>query len=239
MTEDVARLVREIRRLSGGITSLVVDFRSQVSLQLMPIQAYGRIHFLSPDKFRSETMVNGKKIITIRSGTSVHRYLPSKMEVWKYDLKDLPQTEPLNLAIADLRNPFILVDEANLEYSGILDESGAATHAFKAPLKNWEKHGLLDTRKGFILKYQPKGLEYRLCLLVDTKTGLLRKLTGTDKTDKQVLEADYTIESTNIPMDESMFALNESTAPYKTVRISEILISGLNPDAADAAPSMN
>jgi hypothetical protein len=239
VTEEVAKLVREIRLQASRIKSLVVDFRSVYSLQLMPIEASGTFHFLSPDMFRSEAIVNGREIITIRKGSMVHRYLPRKKEIWTYNLNDLPQTEPMNFAVADLRDPFFAVDELSLEYQGIQDASGTSTHAFTADIKNWAKQGVLDTRKGFSLQYRPKGVEYQLRLHIDVETGLLRRMTGTDKTGKLILQTDYVIESTNAELSESMCAVDESTAEYRSIEISDIFLSSMNPNAAEDPPSVN
>jgi hypothetical protein len=239
VTEEVADLVREIRSQAGKTRSLVVQFRSVYTLQLMPIEASGRIHFLSPDRVRSEATINGREVTTIRKGSLVYRYLPRKKEIWRYDLNDLPQTEPMNFAVADLRDPFFAVDEPTLKYEGIQDLSGSSTHSFTADVKNLSKQGLLDTRKGFSLQYKPRGVECQLRLHIDVETGLLRQMTGTDKTGKLILQTDYVIESTNAELSESIFAVDESTAEYRSIEISDILFSSMNPNAADDPPSLN
>jgi hypothetical protein len=239
MTEETAGMVRQIWKISNEITSLVADFHSVYNLQLLPIESSGKLKFLSTDRLRLEATINGKQIISIRKGSLVHRCLPQRNEIWKYDLNDLPQIEPINFGIADLRDPFFAVDELSLQYEGIQDIKGTSTYTFTANLRNWAKQGLLDTRKGFSLRYQPKGIELCLKLHIYRDSGLLRSIIGIDKTGKHMLQADYVIEAINVPLEDSLFAMNESYAQYKVLEISDILFSSLNPDAADAPPSIN
>ncbi len=239
MTEDLARLVREIKQLTNTVTSFVVTFWSSSNLQLMPLKAEGRTYFLSPDRFRSEISIRDSEIVTVRKGNLVQRYIPKRKELWRYTLEDLPQTEPINFAVADLKDPFFAVDEATLEYEGELERGDVSVHVFFADSRNWAKQGMLDTRRGYSIRFKPQALQVRIMLYVDCASGLLRKISGSDKTGKQLFESNYSIESVNTLLDESLFTMDESTASYRVIDITDSLLSSMNPDAADAPPSQN
>lgn len=205
----------------------------------MPIEATGRITFMAPDNFRADAVINGATIITIRRGSSVRRHIPSRHEIWKYDLKDLPASLPINAGVADVNDPFTAADESSLRYEGRIDLEDGPAHAFSAVARNWARQGVLDTRKGFSITYEPPRFSVRLQLFADAETGLLRRLVGMDKTEKEILRVDYMFRSVNQPVSEALFATDESTAAYRVVDVTDTLLSSLNPDAADAEPSLN
>jgi outer membrane lipoprotein-sorting protein len=239
MTEEAARLVREIRNRAHAVNSFVADYRASLRLQLMPLEVTGKIYFLSPDMFRSETWIVDEKIVTVRKGREVQRYIPKRHEIWKYNLDDLPQTEPINFGIADLKDPFFVVDETGLEYKGKLEQGDASNHLFSGAVRNWARQGLLDTRKGFSIRYQQKELKVRIELHIDSITGLLRRMTGVDSAGEELFQVNYVIREANLPVDESLFVLDESTANYRVIDITDILLSSLNPNAAELPPSPN
>ena len=239
MTEEVAGLVRRLRERALTLTSFVAEYRALLQFQLVRLEVVGKIYFLSPDRVRAETRIADEQIVTIRKGRTVQRYIPKRNEIWKYSFDDLPQTEPINFGIADLRNPFFAIDENGLEYEGAAELGTATTHLFSAHGKNWARQGLMDTRKGFSIRYEPKTPRIRMKLHVDSETGLLRRMTGLDKKGEELFQADYFIRETNVSMDESLFAMDESMAGYRVVDIAETLLSSLNPDATDSPSSRN
>jgi outer membrane lipoprotein-sorting protein len=239
MAAEVERLVRELREKSKDVTSFVANYISFSRLQLLPIEVTGKLYFLAPDRCRSEALINGREIITIRNGDLVQRYLPNKKEIWKYTLSDLPHSEPINYGIADLRDTFFAVDEKNLEYRGTDVQLGILMHVFTGKVKNWIKKGMLDTRKGFSIPYQPKLPEYTIELMVNAETGLLQRIAGIEKSGKTVLQTEYILQSINAPLEGALFAMEEVAAEYKVVELSHILVSALNPDSADEPPSIN
>jgi outer membrane lipoprotein-sorting protein len=239
MTEDEARLVHRIRERTHRVTSFVADYRASYNVNRASFEVTGKLYFLSPDMYRSVTSIEDKKIITIRRGTAVQRYIPTRNEIWKYELADLPQTEPINFAIADLRDPFYAIEEEDLTHEGTFQLESGTTYVFSANVKNWERQGMLDTRKGFSIRYQPKDLDVRMRLHVDYETGLLRRMTGTTKTGKEVFQADYSNLEVNAFLDESLFAIEESNADYRIIDLKETLLSSMNPDAAETSPSRN
>jgi hypothetical protein len=62
---------------------------------------------------------------------------------------------------------------------------------------------------------------------------------GTDATGKVALQADYFVEGINVALDDSLFALEGSAAAYKSIDITDVMLSAMNPDTADAPPSAN
>jgi hypothetical protein len=239
MTEELQRLIQELRDRSMATVSYAASFTSSYSLQLMPFEAKGTTYFLSPDKHRAETIVKENKIIAIRRGALIYRILSNRKEIWKYDLRGLPQAEPINFAVADLRSPFYAVTEATIEYEGTRKEETFSQHIFTARIGKLTADEVLDTRKGFTIPFQPKALDVQVHLGVDAETGLLRNMTGTAKSGEHVFRAEYVVERINSPMDESLFELDESTATYKVIDMSVILASAMNPDAALDPPSVN
>jgi outer membrane lipoprotein-sorting protein len=239
MTDEVSMRVRQIRARSHAVTSFLAEYRALLKFQLVRIEVTGKTWFLSPDRFRAETRIADEQIITVRRGHAVQRYIPKRKEIWKYGFGDLPQTEPINFGIADLRDPFFAVDETGLIYEGMADLEKIATFVFSAQVKNWATQGLLDTRKGFSIRYMPKNPGIRVKLHVSSETGLLRRMTGTDQAGEKLFQADYFVTETNIPIDESLFAMDESRADYKVIDIADTMLTSLNPDAADSPPSIN
>ncbi len=239
MTEDTARLVGEIRARCRKVTSLVGSYESTSRLQTMPLVARGRFYYLSPDRCRSETVINGSEVVSVRNGSRVERRLPARKEIWRYDLRDLPQSLPLNYPIADYRDPFFAVDEEDLTFEGNEDLDGGPVMRFSARLRNWATRGLLDTRKGFSIPYQPRGLQIRMTLYISSESGLLRRIVGSDPKGTVVLNADYRIAGMNVPLDESLFTLEGSAAVFRSIDITDSMVAALNPDMADAEPSVN
>ncbi len=236
MTEEAAGLVREIRRRARTVTSLMAEYQASLKFPLVRLEVVGKIYYLGPDRFRSETKIADEEIVTVRAGQSVQRYIPKRRELWKYSLADLPQTEPVNFGIADLTDPFFAVDEAALVYEGI---EGGSIWLFSADERNSAKRGLLDTRKGFSLRYEPKRPQVRMKLSVDSETGLLRRMTGLDKSGRELFQANYIVKETNVPIDESLFRMDPSSAGFKVIDLAGTLLSSLNPDAAESPPSVN
>jgi outer membrane lipoprotein-sorting protein len=239
MTDEEASLVRRIRERTRRVTSFVADYRASYNVHLSSLEVTGKLYFLGPDRYRSVTSTDDRKIITIRKGTVVQRYLPARNEIWRYDLADVPQTEPINFATADLRDPFSAIEEADLTHEGTFELESGTTYVFSANVKNSARQGMLDTRKGFSIRYQPKDLDTRVRLHVDYETGLLRRMIGTAKTGKEAFRADYSNLEVNVFLDESLFAIEESTADYRVIDITETLLSSMNPDAAETSPSRN
>jgi outer membrane lipoprotein-sorting protein len=239
MKDEVERLVREIRTRTANVSSFSANHHSISRMQLMPIEAKGKVLYLAPDKFRAEVMVNGQEIVMIRRGTAIRRYIPKRRETWKYDLQDIPETLPINAGVADLKDPFLAVDEDGLRYEGRMELDGSAVHAFTGDPKNRASAGLLDTRKGFSIRYQPKCLDIRLRLYVDLETGLLRRTIGVDAAGRELLRVDYQVEAVNVPLDEGLFTIDEANASYRQIDITDTLIASLNPDAAEAPASPN
>ncbi len=217
----------------------MLEYTSASSLLLFPLETKAKVFFLSPDRCRSEAITNGKQIVTIRNGSVVRRCVPQKNEIWQYNLADLPQSEPINFAVADFMDPFFAADESTVEYEGLEELPDTSVHVFTGSARNWSKQGLLDTRKGFSIPYQPKYPQFNLKMYVDAKTGMLRRIAGVDKGGKQVLQADYLMQSVNVPLSEALFAMDESTAKYKIVQFTDIMLTSLNPDSAEAPPSIN
>ena len=239
MNDEEARMVADIKARCGKVTSLVGSYSSVSRLQLMPFETRGRFYFLRPDKCRSESVRSNGEIITVRNGSRVERRLPARREIWKYDLKDLPQTLPINYGIADFADPFFLVEEEGLIYEGEGELENVHTLKFSSELRNGTKQGVLDTRKGFSIRFQPMNLQVRVQLHIQSETGLLRRMTGTDREGKALLEANYFIEGINGDLEESLFSLEKSSAAYTTMDITDLMLSAMNPGAADDPPSVN
>jgi len=239
VTGETARLVEGIRERARRVTSLVAEYQARLTLGLRPVEVTGKLSFLGPDKCRAETRIGGERITTVRRGRVVHRYVPKRGEVWKYSLDDLPQAEPINFGTADLRDPFFAVDEAGLRSEGMVDLDSRPTHVFVGRVRGGARHGVLDTRKGFRIRYRPRGLAVQVELHVDAETGLLRSMRGLDATGAELFSARYTIREVNVPLDESLFALEESAAAWRVIDMAETFLSSLNPDSADQPPSVN
>jgi outer membrane lipoprotein-sorting protein len=240
MNEELDRLVREIRNRSASVASYKAHFTASYKMQIMPFTASGTMYFQSPDRSRSETSMNGRDILSIRRSDEISRIITKRKEIWKYDLKGLLLADPINFGVSDLRNPFFAVDEDSLRYEGTVKTETGSEHTFTARVRSFmgaPTH--LDTRKGFKIPFKPKGLDIQVRLRVDAETGLLRGMTGTAGSGEQVFQAAYSIEEMNLPMDSSLFELHESTATYKTINMSDVFAASMNPDAADAPPSIN
>lgn len=236
MTEDVLRLVGQIRERTKLVVSFAADYRSIYHSGVLPFEAIGRTYFLRPDRIRSETIVNGKRLVSIRNGSIIRRYSPTGTEVWQYDLKSLPETQPLNFGIADITDPFFAVDEATLKYGGLQD---AMKHAFTGMMRVPPTAGLLDTRKGFSLPYKPKAAQIQVRLLVDAETGLLLEMVGADQAGSESFKAQFGPHEINCHLDESLFEVEETKSGYRIIEIKDILIAALDPDYADQPPSLN
>jgi outer membrane lipoprotein-sorting protein len=239
MTEDVSQLVSQIRERAAMINSLCTDYRSFYHFGPVPFEASGRMQFLRPDRIRTESTVNGKVIISIRNGTTIRRYSPTGNEMWQYDLKEIPQTQPMNLGIVDITDPFFSVEEATLQYEGLHESEGAKMHTFHGSMRVPSMEGLLDTRKGFSLRYSPQVPRIQLRLFINAETGLLLEIIGTDQAGSESFKASYRPVQVNAAVNESIFELNEPKSGYRIVEIKDILISAMNPDYADQPPSLN
>lgn len=239
MDDDQARLVRDIRARAATIESFIAGYESVSNLRTMPLEAKGRIWFLAPDSFRAETRVCGRQIIILRKGSAIRRRILERNEVWKYDLSDLPESLPINAGIADLRDPFFAADVESLRYEGKRELGNATVHAFAGAYRNRARAGLLDTRKGFSIRYQPADLGVRVALAIDLETGLLRRIAGEDGARNVLFRVDYLVEAVNVTLDEGLFGTEEPDVGYRLVDITDILLSSLNPDAAEAPPSPN
>lgn len=231
--------MRDIRERAATIGSFIAGYESVSNLRTMPLEAKGRIWFLAPDSFRVETLVCGRQIIILRKGSAIRRRILERNEVWKYDLSDLPESLPINAGIADLRDPFFAADVESLRYEGKRELDNATVHAFAGAYRNWARAGLLDTRKGFSIRYQPADLWVRVALSIDVETGLLRRIAGEDGAGNMLFRVDYLVEAVNVPLDEGLFGTEEQDTGYRVVDITDILLSSLNPDAAEAPPSPN
>jgi outer membrane lipoprotein-sorting protein len=239
MTEEVSRLIAQIRVRSQQVNSLSTDYHSIYHSGPLPFESTGRMYFLRPDRVRSETTVNGKPLVSIRNGTVVCRYSPIGKDVWRYDLKDLPQSQPLNFGIADVTDPFFAVDEATIQSDGMNEYEGQQAYDFRGRIRAFPGEGILDTRKGFSLQYKPKAPQVQLRLLIDPKTGLLLRMIGTDNNGSESFNVLFKPLEVNGIVDESLFKIEESTTGYRIVQIKDILISAMDPNYADQPPSLN
>jgi len=236
MTEEVARLLKQIRDRAMLVNSFIADYHCVYHSGPLPYEATGRTYFQRPDRIRSEVSVNGKSIVSIRNGTLIRRYSPAGKEVWQYDLKDLPQTQPINFGIADITDPFFAVDEATLQYVG---QPESMNHVFIGMLGLPVTEGMLDTRKGFSIPYKPRAPQIRVRLVVDAETGLLREMIGTDNAGSESFKTQFGPFEVNCHFDESLFRIEESKSGYRIVEMKDIMISAMNPDYADRPPSLN
>ncbi len=239
MTEETAGLVREIRDRCRTVVSLVGTFEAAHHLHPMPLETRGRFSFRSPDKARSESITNRSEIITVRNGSRVERRLPGRKEVWKYDLKELPQALALSYPVADFWDPFSAADEESLSYTGQELLGDLLVRRFVASPRTGARAGTLDTRKGFSIPYRSGAAFVQMCLYVCAESGLLRRLIATGSGGREVARVDYFIEGINVPLDESLFALDQSSAAYRSIDITDTLLAALNPDSADGEPSVN
>ncbi len=181
--------------------------------------------------------MDGQATVTIAVGTRVRKYLPGKTETWEYDLDFQSRMLPLTSDISDLRNPFYLTEESALEYRGQAILQDRPAYHFVSRLWQPSNDGVLDTRKGFTIRYGPKTLNIAIALFVDVGDCLLRRRVGTSADGTKVLEADYRIEAINLSLDESLFDMKEASGAYRKVDLREVLRTALNPDSAEAPPS--
>ena len=239
MDEECARIVEDMRRLAGAVQSLRASFTSFYSLGMTRFETHGNVFYLRPERIRMEAVVNGKEIVTIRNGPLVQRFAPHGKEVWQYNLKDVPQSLPINFGTLAITDPFVAVDEESLTHDGTRDAGGAKRHAFLARMKAVGSAGSLDTRKGFLLRYEPKAPRISLRLVVDAATGLLLSMTGHDRDGTAVFEALWEPGEINGMMDTSLFRIDALSQGYRIVDMKDIMLSALDPDYADRPPSLN
>ena len=71
---------------------------------------------------------------------------------------------------------------------GCLGIENVCIYVFRAHAKNWARDKLLDTRKGFRIKYQPSSHVVGIKLNINCERGLLCKITGNDTTDAEVFQ---------------------------------------------------
>jgi outer membrane lipoprotein-sorting protein len=239
MTEEMSKLIGQIHERTKLINSLATEYHSVYYSGLLTFEGNGRMSFLRPDRVRSETTVNGKVIISIRNGTIIKRYSPVGNEVWQYDLKDLPQNQPINFGTADITDPLFAVDAESMHYEGLTAFGDTTTYTFLGKMRALPMEGILDTRKGFNLQYKPRPLQVQLHLFIDFQTGLLLQIIGTNNESSELFKVLYKPIEINGLIDESLFKIDESTSGYRTVEMKDIMISAMNPDYADQPPSKN
>lgn len=239
MGEDVTELVRQLEARARNVQSFVAEYRIDYRSGPMPFVVEGRMYFLRPDRSRSEARVNGKTIISIRNGSRVWRYSPGGHDVWEYDLKEIPLWVPLNVGVDDLSSPFAAIDRDTLQYEGLEKAEERKRHVFNGTMRRIQSEGLMDTRKGFSLRYQQKGPEIRLRMYVDPDTGMVLEMVGSDTSGSPSFEKFFRLLEINATVDESMFKMEEPGSGYKVVQITDLMIHAMNPDYADQPPSLN
>ena len=239
MGEDLTELVRQLEARARNVQSFVAEYRIEYHAGPMPFEVEGRMYFMRPDRSRSEARVNGKTIVSIRNGSRVRRYTPGGHEVWEYDLKEIPLSVPLNAGVDDLSSPFAAIDQETLQYEGLEEAQERRRHVFIGRMRRIESEGLMDTRKGFSLRYQQKGPEVRMRMCLDPETGMVLEMVGSDKSGSPSFEKSFNLLEVNGAMDESMFSMEEPGPGYKVVQISNLMIHAMNPDYADQPPSLN
>jgi len=238
MSDDVARLLGDLEAKARSLRSYVCAYRSDYQSGTIPFHVEGRAFFLRPDKFRSVAQVNGKEIVSTRNGSKVRRYATQGHEVWEYDLKEIPLPTPLNAGVDDLLSPFAFVDRRSLRYEGAEVVGDRVRHVFLGTLRGMESEGLLDTRKGFSLRYRPKVPRFDLRLCVDAETGILLEMTGSGPSVAGFTKS-FTLEQVNGSVDESLFQMTGSGVGYRIVRISDLMIHAMDANYADQPPSKN
>jgi hypothetical protein len=239
MSEDVTALMRQLDARAAGIRSFSADYRVEYRSGVMPFTVEGRMSFLRPDKARAEATVNGKPLVAVRNGSRVRRFAPGGGEAWEYDLKEIPLRAPLNAGLDDLSGPFAAVEPGTLRYEGIEEAGGARGHVFVGMMRRVEAEGLMDTRKGFSLRYEQKVPATRLRMRIDPDTGLLLAMAGIDEAGEPAFQKTFSLREVNGPMDESLFRMEEPPPGLRVVRVTDLMIHAMDPDFADRPPSMN
>ena len=80
----------------------------------------------------------------------------------------------------------------------------------------------------------PKNLGVRMTLHVNSENRPL-DADGPEQTRRgRNCLANYSVMETNVPMDESLFMMDESRAEYKVIDITDTLLTSLIPDAAES-----
>jgi len=64
-------------------------------------------------------------------------------------------------------------------------------------------------------------------------------MVGKDETGVEVFQTSYFIKEVNVPLDETIFVMKESSADYKTIHIADALLSSINPDETELPPFQN
>lgn len=239
MPENVDSLVRRIRARAQALASFKIRFSLSSRLEMFPMDVEGRTWFLAPDRFRSECASNGTDIVTIRVGNSVRRYLPARHEVWLFDLLFMPTLEPLNHSLSDLRDPFAACNPASIELVGEDRSSTGATYGFRALSRMVSGAVELDTRKGFSVRYVPRGVDLRIRLRVDAERGLAREMDASTTEGKELFSVRYDIEKLNTSIAPSLFALDDTDPTLRRIDWGEVVRLSLDPGVADSASSVN
>ena len=239
MNGEVEKLVLELRHRVQQIRSFEATYASTSHSQLLPIDSHGTVRFLAPDRFRTEAVMNGRRVITVREGTRVETYLPDRNEAWRYDLKDIPPMPGPGRDILEVNDPFAGIDEDSLESGGTVEFDGSEVYRFTAEARKWAGQGVLDTRKGFRIPYRQKYPELSMTLFVTSATGVLRRRVMTDKAGKELAQLDFMVQAIDLPLDEGLFRLEAPSDAYQRISLMEALMRSMDPDAADKPPSLN
>jgi outer membrane lipoprotein-sorting protein len=243
MSEEQNELISRIRGHSKSVTSYKVRVESSVTFGPIHLDSKGTMVFLSPDRFRSDTLVNEEESVTIRIGSEIKKYVPARKEVWRYSQGSPQSAELIGYTSMDLRDPFPLFAGGNPKYEGVSNQEGFAAFAFYGKAKEWTPSGLLDTRKGFSISLPPKVLKVGIRLFIDTETFLLRRMNGYLGQDRVIFQSLYTYSDISLPVDESLFQLDERALGFKVHEISslqeDILRVIRDPDSAETASSLN
>lgn len=239
MNREVEKLVLELRQRIQQIRSFEATFTSVSHSELLPIDSHGTARFAAPDRFRTEAVMNGRRVITVRQGTLVETYLPDRREAWRYDAKDLPAMLRPGREILDTNDPFAWVQEESLDSGGALEIEGTEVYRFTAEGRRWADQGVLDTRKGFSIPYRQKYPEMSMTLFVAATTGILRRRVVTDKAGKEMARLDFLVQAINVPLDEKLFRLEAPPDAFQRISLMDALAHSMDPDAADRPPSLN
>ena len=108
---------------------------------------------------------------------------------------------------------------------GLETIEGSMRHVFVGKMKTFATEGMLDTRKGFSLPFRSKGPEVQLRLFIDPENGLLLGMIGSEKSGSPSFEKSFRPIEVNVPINESIFKIEEQKSGYRIVKINELLIT--------------
>jgi len=239
MDREVEKLVLELRQRIQQVRTFEAMYTSVSRSELLPIESHGTVRFSAPDRFRTEAVMNGRRVITVRQGTRVETYLPDRKEAWRYDAKDLPPMLGPGREVLETNDPFAWLQEESLESTGALEIDGSEVYRFTAEARRWGDQGMLDTRKGFSIPYRQRYPELSMTLFVTATTGILRRRVVTDKAGKEMAQLDFLVQAINRPLDEGLFRLEAPSDAFHRVSLMDALLHAMDPDAADRPPSVN